>query len=311
MKKVLYIVLCATLWSCAPITSRDTETTNNASPYQQAKKMIQVQENTSAKTSTRTATAAPENQNFLLASEPEKIIASDAAAITTLLPVVERQTPTRLNTFSDTRDISIEQLPLFTQTREGIEFLEMPPLARAFVQAVPAQTCPVRSIGAHTAKPADAAVVALNNCENALTQMSIASRCDCQLIATNNILLDELETFTYATGVSAVFVEPNTQNTQSYIMEEVTQDSLDRVFVFYRLNNKVGTATLFADGTLTATLDQPYTGKWYAEGYQRGHLVVRMFLKTAKNERLIALIGYEPDEFKNRLYEINQWIADE
>jgi len=278
---------------------------NKTAPvYQAASKMM------TAQTQDAQAKADLPKQDFFVALKPEIIVAKNALMLGELTPQIVRQTPERLRGLSRTQTISLEQLPLLTETREGIQFANMLGTPRAFVQATPASSCPVRSVGFDEKSTLNATQIALGRCLVALGQIGVSDRCDCRVMAQDNTLLDNLEAFTYARGVSAIFIEPYTDNTQSYIAEEIAQTTLDHQLEFYSLDKKVGQVTLFADGTLRATLDQLYTGHWYAEGYRRGHLVVRLYLETVQNEKLIAVIGYEPQELRERLSEMNEWIEE-
>jgi hypothetical protein len=312
--RIYFILLaCSFVLTACTLEKAHLTQTSDASLYKQAKEKIEPQHQVSQSqppVKEHNTVLSKSETTFFVASRPEEILAQKTSDLESLSAQIKRQNIARLEKLSGTKKASVEQLPLLTSTREGRSFLAMNPDARAFVQASPSNTCPVRATGEDDDSPEWAVNVAMKSCFKALDTIGIADRCGCQLMVKNSVLVDEMDAFAYARGVSTVVFQPNTTEAHLYIAEEIIQDSPDYSLRFFNLDQELGIANLTQDGSLQATIDnKKYNGHWYAEGYRRGHMIIRLFLSSLEhNDRLIVLVGYEPQDFQERFSEISQWV---
>lgn len=312
--RIFFILLaCSFALTACALEQTPLTQTSNASLYKQAKEKIEPQYRVSQSQPPKQEhnEALPKSENtFFVASRPEEILAQKTSDMEGLSAQIKRQNIARLEKLSGTKKATVEQLPLLTSTREGKNFLAMNPDARAFVQASPSNTCPVRATGEDDNSPEWAVNLAMSSCFKALNTIGIADRCGCQLMVKNSVLVDEMDAFAYARGVSTLVFRPDTTEAHLYIAEEIIQDTPDYSLRFFNLDQELGIAELTQDGSLKATINnKQYNGHWFAEGYRRGHMIVRLFLNSLEhNDKLIVLVGYEPQDFQERFSEISQWV---
>ncbi|MBX2854293.1 MAG: hypothetical protein KTR21_04865 [Rhodobacteraceae bacterium] len=256
---------------------------------------------------------------------PPEILAHDArdlegaargAAVDRLARMAARNGATRYES---------AQIPFFFESEIGRAYLESGP-GRALARGAPAERCAGFGVALNRPSPVEAAREALASCLQTppayAEQTSSEAPCACQLIAAENLLLTEAESFAYPRAVNALLIDPARDVTASLIAEERTPTKETppqrlaalsqgaRSLWLLAPTGPMGALDLSADGLAEFRLLKGpaesletvrlYTGAWRAEGYRRGRLAKRMALTDSEGGQLLLLIGYDPEELRDR-----------
>lgn len=259
-------------------------------------------------------------QQLVLPAAPPLIEAQDADDVDRAMRLAARYDRKRLERQRRTRVIEAVQTPLLYEAPAGQRFLSTPG-ARALAMGYPPAICPAIGL-ATSAEPAprsETAASALNLCLAKLKESDASAECGCRLVALDDTLLAEQAAFAYARGVTAQFVGGKQALATTLIAEERPEadGSGDVRIWFLDALGPRAVARLTEEGEAElAVLEGPngelsasryYRGRWESEGFRRGRLAEKLYLKDEDGERLIALIGYSPAELAAREDELEVW----
>lgn len=260
-------------------------------------------------------------QQLVLPAAPPLIDAQDDKDVERAMRLAERFSRRTLEQQRRTRTVEAVQTPLLYEAPAGRRFLAASG-ARALAIGDPPEICPAIGVAASEspAPRSQTAGTALTECLAMLKQSRASAECGCRLVALDDTLLAEQTAFTYARGVNAQFVgDKGEALSQPLIAEERPEDDgsgdvriwfLDAIGprAVARLS-QAGDAELAllqgSNGELTAT--HYYRGRWTSEGFRRGRLAEKLYLKDEEGARMIALIGYSPAELAAREAELETW----
>lgn len=259
-------------------------------------------------------------QRLVLPAAPPRIEAQDAEGVDRAMRLVERYDRHKLEEQRRTRLIEAVQTPLLYEAPAGRRFLSAPG-ARALAIGDPPEMCPAIGLATSPAPAprAETAAKALNQCLERLALSHSSAECACRLVALDDTLLAEQTAFSYARGVAARFIGGQGALATTLVAEErPEEDGSGDVRIWFldavgpkavaRLTEagKAELAVLEGDnGALTAS--RYYRGRWESEGFRRGRLAEKLYLKDEDGDRLIALIGYSPAELAARGHELEGW----
>ncbi len=230
----------------------------------------------------------------VIAATPDKISVATAHAAT-LERTDEAFRPTRLEA---------AQIGLLYGSPEGRAFVEtMGP--RALAQGEPPAQCPALTVGRGASGEA-AAREAFEGCFAALAERE---DCGCRLLAEGDRLLAGAPWFSYALGVSAALVDPQSKREMTLVAEERAVPSRPGASTVWLLgfDGPKGALHLEADGAASLALlsegrasNPQWRGQAYAEGFRRGRVARRVFLTDAQGRERILLVGFEAQEMAER-----------
>ncbi len=200
------------------------------------------------------------------------------------------------------------QIGLLHGAPEGRAFAEILG-PRALAQGEPANQCPALTAG-RGADDSDAARTALRGCFAALKGRE---DCGCRLLVENDRLLASASHFSYALGVSATLIDPARRQEMTLIAEERPVAGRPEAAMVWLLGFDGPKAALHleADGEAALALleegparDPKWIGRHEAEGFRRGRIARRAFLRNAAGEERVVLVGYEAQELAERHAEL-------
>ncbi|MDD2868601.1 hypothetical protein [Neomegalonema sp.] len=180
---------------------------------------------------------------------------------------------------------------------------------RALAQGEPARQCPALTLGRGADEPA-AARSALQGCFAALQGRE---DCGCRLLAESDRLLATAAHFSYALGVSATLVDPAARQEMTLVAEERVLANRPDASVVWLLgfDGPKGALHLEPDGIAALALlsegpvrDPQWIGRHQAEGFRRGRVARRAFLRNAAGEERVVLVGFEAQELAERHAEL-------
>ncbi|WP_018632427.1 hypothetical protein [Neomegalonema perideroedes] len=180
---------------------------------------------------------------------------------------------------------------------------------RALAQGEPADQCPALALGRGPDDPS-AARTALQGCFAALQGRE---DCGCRLLAENDRLLATASHFSYALGVSATLVDPAARQEMTLVAEERAVANRPDASVVWLLgfDGPKGALHLEPDGVAALAFlsegpirDPKWIGRHQAEGFRRGRVARRAFLRNAEGEERIVLVGFEAQELAERHAEL-------
>ena len=217
------------------------------------------------------------------------------------------------------------QIPFFFESEIGHAYLASGP-GRAIARGAPAERCAGFGVALDKPTPVEAAREALSSCLRtppAYAQQSAREEpCACRLIAAENLLLAEAESFAYPRAVNALLIDltrgvsapliaeerPPEGQTQPERLAALSQGA--RALWLLTPTGPMGALNLSADGRAELQLlkgpaqaletVRRYNGAWRAEGYRRGRLAKRIALTDPAGGQLLMLIGYDPSELSER-----------
>ncbi|MEM0923389.1 MAG: hypothetical protein AAGI13_10115 [Pseudomonadota bacterium] len=231
----------------------------------------------------------------IAAETPEDLPAARLAA--------ERADPAVFATRLQAREVGIDALPYLIGSAEGRAFLKAQG-SRAIARGRPADICPSTAVVSRlVATPrGDLAGDALQQCLQNLPQET--EGCGCRIVAIDNLVTVTQDDLTYATGTTARLSLPSRGIDRVLVAEEDQSGAL----LLRDLRGQVATvramsretvALAFADGT-------EFSGRRIKVGFRRGRMAERIYAESASGERLVLLIGFEPDELAERAA---AWLA--
>ena len=218
-----------------------------------------------------------------------------------------------MQTAPNGRWIEASSAALLYNTGWGRAFLAAPD-GRALAIGAPAQECP--GIGVVAGGPeTPRSVVAGAALEQCLTSLSRAgaTNCGCRLLALDDTLLAPLEAFAHAPGVSARLVGLGGDAGRGPLVaresREIAADGSIRV-LFSSVEGPVAAAALFPDGRAVMELTDSgavFEGERDLRGWRRGRLTERLLLRSPDGRRVIALIGFEPEDYAREGLALARW----
>lgn len=197
-----------------------------------------------------------------------------------------------------TRPLALEAAPFLQFSPLGQRFRAAPP-PRALAIGSPGPSCPGAGVGADAAS-------ALRTC---LAANGGRPDCGCEVLAVNDTLLPSTNGLNYAPGVSGRLYGLRDPLGPLVVEERALPD--DGVIVaFYAPDRLVALGELRDDGAarlVVAGTGALYVGDREKRGWRRGRLTERLLLRGENGRRLIALIGFEPEELASRRAELTRW----
>ena len=211
------------------------------------------------------------------------------------------------------RWIEASSAALLYNTGWGRAFLAAPD-GRALALGSPAAQCPgigVVAGGPETPRSV-VAEAALDQCLTSLDRAG-SSGCGCRLLALDDTLLAPLDAFAHAPGVSARLVGLGGDAGRGPLVaresRDVAADGSVRV-LFSSVEGPVAAAALFPDGRAVMELTDSGTvfeGERDLRGWRRGRLTERLLLRGPDGRRVIALIGFEPEDYAREGLALARW----
>lgn len=250
---------------------------------------------------------------LLLDSPPEIVIRTDGQTprVAALLAEVSDDPAAGMG-----RRVEASSAALLYNTGWGRAFLSAPS-GRALAIGDPPDQCPGIGVVAGGPETPRLQVVdaAISQCIQSL-ERARASDCGCRLLALDDTLLAPLEAFAHAPGVSArLFGLGGGAGTQQLVARESRELAADgsvRV-LFSTVSGPIAAAALFADGRAVLEVAESglvLEGARDLRGWRRGRLTERLLLRGPDGQRVIALIGFEPEDFAREGLALAQWPQD-
>ena len=228
-------------------------------------------------------------QHFVVLPRPPVVIAKDAAGIIAASQIMHNLATEDLGKRGGARIIDANALPWLNGSVEGRAFLATTG-PRVLVRGAPAEFCPVALSESGAMSVALLTERAMQRCLAAL-----APGCGCQVIAAGSFLVVKREEMKYATGIAAR-VRVRSLGLDGLLVAEVAADG---AVLLRDLTHVVGRMTRGADDAVTLTMGPAgivFTGRSRKVGFRRGRLAERVYAKDAEGNRLVLLIGFDPDE---------------
>jgi hypothetical protein len=255
---------------------------------------------------------SPGDQQLLVIDNPPRITATDAADTTrvgdAVTALVSRPSAPA------GRRVEARAAALLYGTGWGRAYLAAPD-ARALALGDPPERCPGLGVvgGGPDTPPAAVAEAAMAQCLR--SQSGPAARgCGCRLLALDDTLLAPLAAFNHSPGVGARIVGLRGGAAGPLIaqeLREITDDGSVRV-LFSGAAGPVAAAALYPDGRAVMEIpgaDLRLEGTREPRGWRRGRLTERLLLTDEDGRRVIALIGFEPEEFARDGLALSRWPA--
>jgi hypothetical protein len=218
------------------------------------------------------------------------------------------------------RPVEAARLPFLSEAPVAQAFLSGDG-PRALARGEPSNICPAIGLAApgEAASNGAAAELALRRCLSELSDVD--GDCGCRVLALGDVLTAPPAEFVYAPGVSARLIRLDDGDEATLVAEERQRsDGPEGVRLwFLAADGPRAVGDLGEDGRAEVTLLQNrdgvltpvrrYQGRRQIEGYRRGRLAERLYLRDDDGNRMIALIGYEPSEFSERAKDLRAWPA--
>lgn len=213
------------------------------------------------------------------------------------------------------RMIETQATPLLYRTAWGRRYLAATG-SRAVAIGEPAARCPGLGVVAGPGRLPDAGQTALARCMGSL-EAAGAPDCGCRLIAADDTLLAPLDAFSHAEGVGARLIGLRAGMSRHAgggpltARESPEPGPGDSTFVrFDGPQGPVAEASLFDDGRAEMVLSGSglrLEGRRDLRGWHRGRLTERLLLTDPEGRRVIALIGFEPDDWAREGPALASW----
>jgi hypothetical protein len=211
---------------------------------------------------------------------------------------------------ADAERISLRALEAATRRRElsAYPFLHLSPLGRRFLAMAPpralalghpGETCPV---GVVAATPRGAV-------EECLAATAARPDCGCRIVAVDDVALVPSAELAYAPGVGGRLFGHDPA-LGPLVVEERAATGASSLVAFRSAAGLVAVGELFDDGDATLVLaadGETLGGRREMLGWTRGRIKERLLLTGSGGRRLVALIGFEPDEFVARGPALASW----
>lgn len=245
----------------------------------------------------RTQEAGSGSGRLLLPASAPRLVVSDSDQVAETVAQLARLAPGLGDGVA--RRVEPESVAFLQGSAAGRVFLRAAG-ARALAMGEPPERCPAiglvtRSEAGASGSVAEAALLAC------LEDRADSADCGCRLLAANDTLLAPLERFAHAPGVGARLVGLGPALAGPLVAREDPEARPDgaTLVTFTGAWAAVATAVLGADGSATLELADGtrFEGHRERHGWRRGRLTERLLLRSASGARVIALIGFEPDEF--------------
>jgi len=235
------------------------------------------------------------NPPIIAATEPKDLdVAHTIAANTSSAEISQRES---------VHWVGVDALPFLGSTEAGRRFLAAA-APRALARGMPKEICPATAaaIGIAPAKQADVAVQALQNCLAVLAPEH--SDCGCRIVGLDDMVTVPWEDIAYATGTSAR-LRVAALGIDLVLVAEQTDDGTllrDLRGPVARVRQGEG------DAVAVEFLDtgRRFEGRRIAVGFRRGRIAERIYATDSGGDRLILLIGFEPDELAGQAA---AWLA--
>jgi hypothetical protein len=200
---------------------------------------------------------------------------------------------------ADAARISLREVETATRSREpsAYPFLHLSPLGRRFLAMAPpralalghpAETCPVGVVGA----------TPRGTVEDCLAAAAARADCGCRIVAVDDVVLIPSAEMAYAPGVGGRLFGHDPALGPLVVEERAATDASSLV-AFRSAAGLVAVGELFDDGDATLVLaadGETFGGRREMRGWTRGRIKERLLLTGAGGRRLVALIGFEPEE---------------
>jgi hypothetical protein len=255
---------------------------------------------------------SPGDQQLLVIDHPPRIAATDAGDTTRVVDAVTALVARPAAPAG--RRVEARAAALLYGTGWGRAYLAAPH-ARALALGDPPERCPGLGVVAGGPGTAAAAVAEAAMAQCLRSQPGAAARgCGCRLLALDDALLAPLAAFAHSPGVGARIVglrEGAAGPLVAQELREITADGGIRV-LFSGAGGPVATAALYPDGR--AVMEIPgaalrLEGTREPRGWRRGRLTERLLLTGEDGRRVIALIGFEPEEYARDGLALSRWPA--
>jgi hypothetical protein len=211
------------------------------------------------------------------------------------------------------RRVEASSAAFLYNTGWGRAFLAAPD-GRALAMGDPPEQCP--GIGVVAGGPETphlrVAEAAIEQCLQSLDRAG-ATGCGCRLLALDDTLLAPLEAFAHAPGVGARLIGlgggVGSQPLVARESREMAADGSVRV-LFSTVAGPVAAAALFPDGRAVLEVAESgvvLEGARDLRGWRRGRLTERLLLEGPDGQRVIALIGFEPEDYAREGLALARW----
>lgn len=185
---------------------------------------------------------------------------------------------------------------------------------RAIARGEPAERCPGLGVVAGTPETPTGAIVeiATTQCLRSLAAAGVTD-CGCRVIAVNDTLLAPLTEFVHAPGIGARLIGLGSVSTAGPLVAREQRDLAadgSRRLLLGNASGPVATAALFPDGAAVLELEEGgirLEGRRDLVGWRRGRLAERLLLRTPDGRRVIALIGFEPEDYVREGLTLARW----
>lgn len=243
-------------------------------------------------------------QRLLVLERPPIIAAKDAAGVEVARRLMGRLDPVEMRNRQGARFVDANGLPWLSGSAEGRAYLAAPP-QRLLLRGRPAARCPVAFpfVAPATRPMADLVADALTQC-----LADVPEGCGCQVVAAGSVLLVPRDETNYATGIAAR-IRASGLGLDGFLVAEETssggtllRDLLGPVAEMTR-DGKAVTVRLRKSGDV-------YRGEARPVGFRRGRLAERIYASNEDGERLMLLIGFEPEELAEFAGAWLAWPAD-
>jgi hypothetical protein len=250
---------------------------------------------------------APPSQRFASFASAPAIVARDDAEVATAQARAQRIGA--LGAGAGATRIEEAAAPFLHGSPAGRRFLAARP-PRALALGDPPERCPALGLAeGRTSAASDA----LSACLAQLRQRGADGACGCRIVALDDALTAPPERFRYAPGVSARLIGPAAGAGRLLIAEErAAPDGRSVRVAFSGPDGPVAAADLAEDGAarlVDLETGALWTGRREPVGWRRGRLAERLLLEGPGGARLIALIGFEPDEMADAGAALARWRA--
>jgi len=228
-------------------------------------------------------------QRFVVLPRPPVVVARDAAGIVAATQIMNNLAAEDLGKRAGARFTNANALPWLNGSVEGRAFLATSG-PRVLVRGTPAEFCPVALSESGAATVPVLTERAMQRC-----LAEIAPGCGCQVIAAGTFLLVKREELKYATGIAAR-VRARSLDLDGLLVAEVAPSG---DVLLRDLTHVVGRMTRGADDAVTLRMGPEgtvFTGRSRKVGFRRGRLAERIYARDADGNRLVLLIGFDPDE---------------
>ena len=243
-------------------------------------------------------------QRMVVLPRPPFIAAMQPEDLPVALRVAENADSARLSKRVSARWVNVDALPFLTSTEPGKKFLAAA-APRALAQGIPPEICPVVTMASATPGTPRADVVrqALQSCLAKLG--TTPTGCGCRIVALDDLVTVPREDTAYATGTTAR-LRSIALGIDLFLVAEETADGST---LLRDLRGPVAHMVRGENDNITLSFistGRRFDGYRIPVGFRRGRIAERIYTTDAEGNRLILLIGFEPDELADGA---GAWLA--